>query len=104
MSLPLAVRSAALSWSADTVSHSTLSRLGSGNESCNSTCFAVISGHSRGARLSGLPDSPICYGLPSCSLPCTDKTGSALGTLMHSNLSQEIRQPLFQLLVVGLLR
>jgi hypothetical protein len=29
---------------------------------------------SRGARLSGLPDSRICYGLPSCSLPCTDRT------------------------------
>ena len=28
----------------------------------------------RGARLSGLPDSRICYGLPSCSLPCTDQT------------------------------
>ena len=29
---------------------------------------------SRGARISGLPDSRICYGLPSCSLPCTDQT------------------------------
>ena len=29
---------------------------------------------SRGARLSGLPDSHICYGLPSCSPPCTDQT------------------------------
>ena len=29
---------------------------------------------SRGARLSGLPDSRICYGLPSCSPPCTDQT------------------------------
>src|SRR6202011_2520104 len=29
---------------------------------------------SRGARLSGLPDSRICYGLPSCLLPCTDQT------------------------------
>src|SRR6516225_8175112 len=29
---------------------------------------------SRGARLSGLPDSHICYGLPSCSLPCPDRT------------------------------
>src|SRR5262249_2849626 len=27
---------------------------------------------SRGARLSGLPDSCICYGLPICSLPCTE--------------------------------
>jgi autotransporter passenger strand-loop-strand repeat protein len=33
---------------------------------------------SRGARISGLPDSRICYGLPSCSLPCTDQT-DALG-------------------------
>src|ERR1700736_1202568 len=29
---------------------------------------------SRGASISGLPDSRICYGLPSCSLPCTDQT------------------------------
>jgi hypothetical protein len=29
---------------------------------------------SRGARISGLPDSRICYGLPSCSPPCTDQT------------------------------
>src|ERR1700732_1199922 len=29
---------------------------------------------SRGARISGLPDSRICYGLPSCSLSCTDQT------------------------------
>src|SRR3974377_1608266 len=29
---------------------------------------------SRGARLSGLPYSPICYGLPSCLLSCTDQT------------------------------
>ena len=29
---------------------------------------------SRGARISGLPDSRICYGLPSCSLSCTDRT------------------------------
>ena len=33
---------------------------------------------SRGARISGLPDSQICYGLPSCSPPCTDQT-DALG-------------------------
>src|SRR6266571_5575277 len=33
---------------------------------------------SRGARISGLPDSHICYGLPSCSPPCTDQT-DALG-------------------------
>jgi hypothetical protein len=75
MSLPLAVRSAALSWSADTASH-TLSRLGSGNASCNSTCFAVISGHHAGHVFRGFPIH-ICYGLPSCSLPCTDKTGYA---------------------------
>src|SRR4029077_6264620 len=29
---------------------------------------------SRGARISGLPLSRPCYGLPSCSLPCTDQT------------------------------
>src|SRR5262245_34663900 len=29
---------------------------------------------SRGARISGLPDSRICYGLPSCSPPCADQT------------------------------
>src|SRR6516164_8678885 len=29
---------------------------------------------SRGSSISGLPDSRICYGLPSCSLPCTDQT------------------------------
>jgi hypothetical protein len=33
---------------------------------------------SRGARISGLPDSRICYGLPSCSPPWTDQT-DALG-------------------------
>src|SRR5262249_33563673 len=33
---------------------------------------------SRGARISGLPDSRIRYGLPSCSPPCTDQT-DALG-------------------------
>ena len=32
---------------------------------------------SRGARVSGLPDSRICYGLPSCSLSCTDQTDIA---------------------------
>src|SRR5215475_3183535 len=29
---------------------------------------------SRGARISGLPDSRICYSLPSCSLSWTDQT------------------------------
>src|SRR5712691_9595621 len=29
----------------------------------------------RGARISGLPGSRICYSLPSCSPPCTDPTG-----------------------------
>jgi hypothetical protein len=37
---------------------------------------------SRGARISGLPDSRICYGLPSCSPPCTDQTD----TLGHREL------------------
>src|SRR6516225_4112932 len=32
---------------------------------------------SRGSSISGLPDSHICYGLPSCSLPCTDQTDNA---------------------------
>src|SRR5947207_13835345 len=36
---------------------------------------------SRGARISGLPDSRICYGLPSCSPPCTDQTNAAAGML-----------------------
>jgi len=30
---------------------------------------------SRGGRISGLPGSLICYGLPGCSTPCTDLTG-----------------------------
>src|SRR5260370_23096911 len=29
---------------------------------------------SRGARISGLPGSRICYGLSGCSPPCTDQT------------------------------
>jgi hypothetical protein len=31
---------------------------------------------SRGARISGLPGSRICYGLSGCSPPCTDQTGT----------------------------
>src|SRR6266567_1887378 len=31
---------------------------------------------SRGARISGLPGSHICYSLSGCSPPCTDQTGT----------------------------
>jgi hypothetical protein len=36
----------------------------------------------RCVRISGLPDSRICYGLPSCLLPCTDQTDT-LGNPKH---------------------
>src|SRR5215468_4099838 len=49
---------------------------------------------SRGARLSGLPDSRICYGLPSCSLPCTDQTDcSALGSVYFQASNGSVALP-----------